>query len=274
MAAAHGAGEDNWADGAEDAGEWSARARTTGVTETSRRAERAGEDDWADGELSSAPTKSSQTTCSNDEVASTAPARSEAHVGDDRTASEAGGGSDVADWDDGSDEDCDDEGAEFDRDSDSTSVLLHVPDEPHPWLLADGETRAFIIRPRPVLARRLLSRKAGAGGPELLETEEGAFSFSALSSLFCKSMQLPDVSAPYFSGLTAVLPVTVSPVQPATWQGADGASCCRKGAARHDALPFRNEWEIRNLLQSPSLLDRAMSARTRWEETPRNTNTL
>ena len=179
----------------------------------------------------------------------------------------------MADWDDGSDEDCDDEGAEFDRDSDSTSVLLHVPDEPHPWLLADGETRAFIIRPRPVLARRLLSRKAGAGGPELLETEEGAFSFSALSSLLCKSMQLPDVSAPYFSGLTAVLPVAVSPVQPATLQGADGEGCRRKRTAGH-ALPFRNEWEIRNLLQSPSVLDWVMNARTRWEDTPRNTNTL
>ena len=227
MAAAHGAeraGKDNWADGTEDTCEWSAQATMNGQLQTSRRAERAGEDDWADGELSSAPTKSSQTTCSNDEVASTASVRRKAPSGDDGTASDAGGGSDAADWDDGSDGDCDDEGAERDGDSDGTSVLLHVPDEPHPWLLADGETRAFRIRPKPVLARRLLSRKAGARGPESLVTEEGALSFSALCSLLCSSMELPEVSAAHFYCFSALLPVTVSPVQPATWQGADGSA--------------------------------------------------
>jgi hypothetical protein len=229
----------------------------------------ADQDDWVDGELSSAPTKSSQTTCSNDESESTAPARSDAPAGDDGTASDAGGGNDAADSDDGSD----DESAELDGDSDGTSVLLHVPDEPHPWLLADGETRALRIRPKPVLARRLLSRRAGAEGPESLVTEEGPYSFSALSSLLCKSMQLPEVGAAHFSGWTAVLPVAVSPVQPATLQGADGEGCRRKRTAGH-ALPFRNEWEIRNLLQSPSVLDWVMNARTRWEDTPRNTNTL
>ena len=145
----------------------------------------------ADGDfLSGAPTMVSKASVSEDEDASPAPGRGAARARNDGAVSDRDGGDDETDSDDESDGDGDLSARARRR----GSVRIYAPDEPHPWLLADDHHAAFRIRPKPVLACRLFAGTAGAGRCESL-AQERANSMSALSSLLCGSMLLPQVSA-------------------------------------------------------------------------------